>query len=229
MAKLRLGGKRSGGTYKTLSDVSDHMKLVGESERLWGDNMRLQKGYVATGLSFDINEKLRGLEDGADVSKIDLGGTGDRNGFGRWDFNKVVQNMDELTSKPIIGNENRMLIRNVGTSWAENALGVTDLNQLTQLNFKGTKVTEKAFMSTSTIASQNVFQGRPIQLQLETPKGSRGFVARNGSESEIVLPRNTQFRINNITYTNGTYVVKAKILNTPNNSRGFAGEPLDRA
>ena len=228
MAKLRLGGKRGGGTYKTLNDISEHMELIAGSERLWGDNINLQKGYVATGLSFDLNQKLRELEDGTDVSKVDLGKTRDWGSGKMMDFNKVTQNMDELTSKTIIGNENRMLIRNVGTSWAENALGITDLNQLTQLNFKGTKVTEKAFMSTSTISNKNVFQGRPIQLQLEAPKGTRGFVARNSSESEIVLPRNTQFRISSITQdSRGTYIVKARIINTPNNSRGFAGDPLD--
>lgn len=231
----RFGGRgatSSRSVYGTITE-SEHDNLIRQSKSAWGEAIENQKGYVRTGLSFEINRKLRNLPDGVDARDENLG-TASHWTTGEVDVNKVIQNMDMLTSKPIIGNgkngRNMVLTRFVDEGWASNVLGTNSLSQLTGLDWKGTEITEKGFMSTSSIASNNVFTGRPIKMEIETSKKTRGFVANNREESEIVLPRNSKFRITGTSRdSNGNYVVRMKVIDTPDNSRGgFAGNPSVR-
>lgn len=219
MAKLRLGGKRGGG-YNPLTSGEFNVAMV-QSSRMWGDNIEKQEGYVMTGASFQLNRKLRELENDVDPTKTDLGIT--ESWTGKFNANKVVQNMDELTSQPIIGGKNMLLTRFVDENWAQNALGIDDIRDLVHVDLKGVKYKEKSYTSGSAVPKQNVFQDKPIKIEIETPRGSRGFVARNTSESEVVLPRNSSFRINKVHYDGKYYVVRVRATNTPDNSgRGFA-------
>lgn len=226
----RFGGRGAtsyGGGRYSIATEQEHEFLISKSKEQWGDDIQNQKGYVRTGLSFDVNKALRQLEDGYDITKVDLGTKEDWFSGRDWDFNKIVQNMDQLTSKPIVGGKNRLLTRFVDENWAYNALGVKSVSDLVNLDFKGTTFKEKAFMSTSTNPGANVFTGRPIKMEIEASPKTRGFVADNRHESEVVLPRNSQFKITR-TYqdSHGNYVVRMKVINTPNNARGFAGDPM---
>ena len=214
---------KSAGSYKTFSSSAEHRELFNKSRAMWGNDMQYQEGYVRTALAFHINDALRKLDDDADITKADLG-KGNHWTTGEVDFNKVVQNMDQLTSKEIPGGENRVLTRFVGEGWAQGALGINDLREFNN-NLKGLGFKEKGFMSTSTVATDNVFTGRPIKMEIEAPKGTRGFVANNVGESEVVLPRNSQFKVVSSKYENGSVTLRVKVVKTPNNGRGFAGDP----
>lgn len=203
--------------YGTIND-EEHIKLVEESRQQWGEDIKYQKGYVRTGISFDVNEALRNLDDDVDATKVDLGSKNDWGSGEKWDFNNITNNMDILTSQPITGGKARLLTRFVGSNWAKNVFGTTDINQIKE--FVGHEFKEKGFMSTSSVPSSNVFTARPYRIEIEAGAKTRGFVADNKWESEVVLPRNSRFKVKSIDSKNGQYVIRVKVMDTPDNGKG---------
>ena len=59
----------------------------------------------------------------------------------------------------------------------------------------GTEVTQHRFTSTSTDKSKNVFGSRNVCMKFKLKKGQHAYVANNPQESEIVLPRETKFKL----------------------------------
>ena len=146
------------------------------------------RGYVATSSSFGINDALR---DGTPLTHTQA---------------EVVSRMDIATNKTLGADLN--LVRYVGgTKYLPQVLGVTRgsllrMNdvKLTELStsVQGKIITEKGYMSTSYNVKKNVFSHLPVQLRIRAPKNAKGFITDNKAESEIVLPRNTQYVINKV-------------------------------
>ena len=221
MAKDKLGGKRGSGKFERIT-MADHERLIDESKKIWGENIEKQRGFVATSNSFTINNILRNLPEGTDVSKTDFGN-------GSWfNNNAIVQNMDQLTSKTIPGGKNMTVFRNVDYTWMQNALHITNPEMLLDKRLVGETFTEKSFTCTSTVASENVFQHRPIHWEVEFPKNSRSFIPDNPGESEATLPRNSKFKILGAEKRGSHYVLKLRVIDTPDNSRGFSKEKGDK-
>lgn len=220
MAKEDMGGKRGSSKFENITKF-DHSRLIDESKKIWGNDIEKQVGFVATGHSFEINRMLRDMPQDVDLSKTDLGG-------GIFNNNAIVQNMDNLTSKTIPGGKNLNVVRNVSYDWMRNALGITDPEKLLDKNLVGQTFSEKSFTCVSTVPEENVFRSRPIKWEIELPKKSRGFVPDNLGETEITLPRNTEFKILGAEKRGENYVLKLRVVKTPNNSRGFSKErPLN--
>ena len=59
----------------------------------------------------------------------------------------------------------------------------------------GTEATQHRFTSTSTDKSKNVFGSRNVCMKFKLKKGQHAYVAYNPQESEIVLPRETKFKL----------------------------------
>ena len=149
------------------------------------------RGYVATGRSFDINKALR---DGTPLTRTQA---------------EVVSRMDIATNKTLGADLN--LVRYVGgTTYLPKVLGVSRGSllrmgdaKLTELStsLQGKIVAEKGYMSTSYNAKRNVFSNLPVQIRIRAPKNAKGFITNNKAESEVVLPRNTQYVINKVSRT----------------------------
>ena len=88
---------------------------------------------------------------------------------------------------------------------------------------KGKTITEKGFMSTSkeydVISEWGDFTGadKPINLELDIPKGIQGadlrkFDVEGEEQFEVLLARNTEYEITEITAKDGYIYVKAKVL-----------------
>jgi hypothetical protein len=88
---------------------------------------------------------------------------------------------------------------------------------------KGKTITEKGFMSTSkeydVISEWGDFTGadKPINLELDIPKGIQGadlrkFDVEGEEQFEVLLARNTEYEITEITTKDGYIYVKAKVL-----------------
>jgi hypothetical protein len=59
----------------------------------------------------------------------------------------------------------------------------------------GKRFIHESFMSTSFNADNNVFTGRPVQMQLYVDKGTTGLVTQNWYESEIVFDKDVEVEL----------------------------------
>jgi hypothetical protein len=109
------------------------------------------------------------------------------------------------------------------------ALGYGDTNRNSvaakqrAMSVIGKTITEKGVMSTSKSSSVaenwGDFSGssKPVVLNLKTPKGARGldvsrFDIKGDKQREVILGRNTKYRINKVYYKNGNVHVDADVL-----------------
>lgn len=77
---------------------------------------------------------------------------------------------------------------------------------------QGAVFTEHRFTSTSAIGDKNYFGRRKVHLTIDIPKGKNMFVTKNHAESEIVLPRNTKFKVTKFKSSGGIKEVKLKVM-----------------
>lgn len=62
----------------------------------------------------------------------------------------------------------------------------------------GGKVTEASYMSTSYDAGKNNFKTREVKMEINVPKGTKALFSPTDDEAEILLAKNTSYRIDNI-------------------------------
>ena len=217
-------GGRGGALGRPATGVSYHDMTDDERDTLmrsqWADELRatgldpgdisyvknkayeMGRGYVATSNSLGINDALR---DGTPLTRTQA---------------EVVSRMDIATNKTLGADLN--LVRYVGgTTYLPKVLGVSRGSllrmgdaKLTALStsLQGKIVAEKGYMSTSYNAKKNLFSNSPVQIRIRAPKNAKGFITNNKAESEVVLPRNTQYVINKVSRTTTNFGDKQIII-----------------
>lgn len=113
---------------------------------------------------------------------------------------------DDLKSQLLYGNDNKKALELINS-------------------VKGKEIVEKGFMSTTT--EQRIaldwgdFSGsdKPIVLELKTPKGTKGknlhfLDFEDDPQREVLLARNTKYKINSIETKEGQIYLKAEVINS---------------
>lgn len=168
--------------YKQLSNDSLNSLYNQQTINSKNENIIMNKGYVASNNSFDINENLRSNNKLSQENK------------------KIVKALDSLINTNKL-KENILLYRNDGQSFIESHFGVsiTGLDITTairKIKDTGIKtIADKGFLSTSAIKNQNVFNFRKIHSEIRAKKETNAFVTSNYIESEIILGRNQKIKI----------------------------------
>lgn len=112
---------------------------------------------------------------------------------------KLVKALDEATQQ----NElpaNMILTRYVGNDYLASNFGATPQMSADDIvgivnSHIGKTIIDNAYVSTSAIVSNNVMSHMECKLKILAPKGSRGCITNNITESEILLPRGQSFEV----------------------------------
>jgi hypothetical protein len=86
----------------------------------------------------------------------------------------------------------------------------------------GKTFTNKAYTSTSAEKAKNVFTNRNYITNIKVPKGSKALVTSNTTESEVILPRESKFKIESVKPAeNANFIIDVILLkgNTVNDQK----------
>ena len=188
----------SAGSFKSISvKEATKMKIsMGQDlDPYFDDDAKIlknqQSGYFGTRNSFDINRKIRSGEELTAEEQ------------------KTVDTIDRLMA-PL--SEGVKVTRMATASFME-TIAKKEYSDLETCSPKdegkcfealksaivGGTVTESAYMSTSYDASKNNFmKSRGVQIEINVPKGTKALFSPTDDEAEILLAKNTSYRIDNI-------------------------------
>ena len=176
--------------FKTLSE-NDLPRILEESGKIAYDDRkpiyyRITGGYVATNNSFKINSALRqGRGDSLnDYDKLTIS-----------TLDKVIKS-NTLKENIILTRYAKMDILDAISNQNSFLKGVTSEKEMLKLINKNTAVlNDKGFVSTSVVPELNYFKHHPIRLKIHAEKGQKVYMTDNFEESEMILPRNSNFVI----------------------------------
>ena len=192
--------------YKKLTN-EEYMKLsklqdITQKEKGIIINGRL--GYVGTPNSFDINKKLREMKlEKIHYKKTDLLDKQQK---------KVVETLTRVINKNKVP-ENLFATREVKADYLVGVFG-EELKNLSEsaiievINNKwvGKKIPGDGGFFSCALNDNKVLLHK-VKLNVHIPKGTKGFVADNPVESEIILGRNTNYLIMGATLESNTKIV----------------------
>lgn len=146
-----------------------------------------KNGYIRTSNSFRINKLLRGEKMGLKPGPKS---------------NETIELLSEIIERNQL-KEDILVDRWVDNLWMNEfynsnseAIGEKSVpNILKFFNSGEATIDSPSFVSASLITEANVFNARPIKLEIQVPKGSNVFVTKNVHESEIILNKDTKYEI----------------------------------
>ena len=176
--------------FKTLTE-NDLPRILEESGKIAYDDRkpiyyRITGGYVATKNSFKINSALReGIGDSLnDYDKLTIS-----------TLDKVIKS-NSLKENIILTRYSKMNILDAIIDQNPILKGVTSEKEMLRVINKNTAVlNDKGFVSTSVVPELNYFKDYPIRLKIHAEKGQKVYMTDNFEESEMILPRNSNFVI----------------------------------
>lgn len=175
-----------------------------ERKTIYTDMPDRKKGYIATNNSFKINKALYTN----DLSKID-------------DFDlQTISMLDDVISRSVIPKnikgdryykEDILPILYGQNKHLENVSNVSEL--IDKINEEGATLNSLGFNSISVLPFKSLFSGMPIKFEIDIPKGTNGYLTDNLNESELILGRNTLFKIYAATKDNifNKLILKVKV------------------
>lgn len=198
-------------TEEGYFDEKTHSILSLAKKRIIDNELKIYNHYVGTSESFDINRALytnKGLlpkelfEKNA-ISKTQL---------------ETINALDESIQNSKIGIPMKAY-RMAKKDEINDVFGVNIDMSLSndeiakRISARGTGV-NYGFTSASTNPDLNVFTNRPFIYEINIPKGSRCYVTKNSYESEIILPRQSKYKINSVRYDNklGKVVINVDVI-----------------
>lgn len=199
-------------TEEGYFDEKTHSILSLAKKRIIDNELKIYNHYVGTSESFDINRALytnKGLlpkelfEKNA-ISKTQL---------------ETINALDESIQNSKIGIP-MMAYRMSKKDEIKDVFGV-DIDMFLSNDEIARRISERGtgvnygFTSASTNPDLNAFQNRPFIYEINIPKGSRCYVTENSYESEIILPRQSKYKINSVRYDNelGKVVINVDVKN----------------
>lgn len=127
----------------------------------------IEKEYISTSKSFDINKDLRNKE----FNDIGLGKS------------RTIKCMDNVMEP---------------SPYDFGCFRAIDSGKWLEDIKVGSEITDKGFMSVSIDRETNAFSYREIYMNIKVPKGHKIYPSTNYSEGEIVLSRNTKYRVTGV-------------------------------
>ena len=165
------------------------------TEEQWKDT----ETYIGTADAFYINHALRTYPELSIREAMEnyMGG-----GFFTQEQIDNVEKLQELIQNHELEYD-VTLIRNVDELKALAGLDIEELiysfndadTQKVLSKLIGETIIEDGLMSTSGREEENFFTRRDIEMVIDAPKGTKALITRNAEESEIILPRGTQFEL----------------------------------
>jgi hypothetical protein len=169
-------------------------------DQLGSKNVSDLRGYIGTGNSFMINNKLRKLDDPDDLSGFDATSYNaikalDKNMTPSTRDIKVVRMMDEFPSG--------LMDEKAANDLLQGKMKEIDLDGAV-----GKVIENKGYSSTSFDFDENAFKGREIRLNINVPKGAPMLISPERSwsdddqisEAEIILARGTAMKVTGARY-----------------------------
>ena len=171
--------------YYKLSDKE--YKKLSKKQKVTKENKDIIKElYIGKDYASTFNEKIRSAEPFKEKDRI-------------------LDNALEKTIKSNKLNKNIILERNVGHNYLTKQLGI-DVNKSNRNTTKlikekiGETIAEDAYMSCSATKEQ-VIEGN-IKLILYVPKKTHAYITDNYLESEVILGKNTKYKITDVIVDN---------------------------
>src|SRR5699024_2037522 len=171
-------------SMKHLDEDEEHWIKVGEGETMDGYE---EWGYIGGYNGIKINKHFYGtLEEYESLTKSD---------------HKTIKYLDKVINQNTI-DDDILVTRYISGEALENiikqntVLESLDLDAASDNVFKGGEITftNKAYTSTS-LMPDNEYLMSMIDMKIEIPKGSKGYVTDNFEETELILPRDTKLGI----------------------------------
>lgn len=190
-----------------------------------GSSMRSSSGYAS--INDDIADELRtaayGVSDPEHAMDIVEDALDEYTGMDAMDLNAMLRNDEALVGRyartvsemdaamrPL--GQDILLTRNVSERYLQDTLGLdTSVYRFDAWNAQvaGKTFTAKEYLSTSWDRSAQAYSDRRVVMNIHASKSTRGIITTNYSESEIVLARNTRYRVDRIhSGDNGKVVVE---------------------
>ncbi len=151
-------------------------------------------GYIQTPNAFDINHYLRTgnidylLDPEDDLKTIETLSQVIKKNHTEVDM-RVFRMTGNLLDVPLDAHVIRNMLRS--------AEGCEDLSKVIELaELVGKEITFDGFTSTSYDMSKNVFNSRPVRMEIDIPKGKNIYLTDNDDESEIILDKGSSFIVN---------------------------------
>lgn len=161
-------------------EIAREMRLSGElteedMDIVRGAYMNIYSGYVGTPRSWDINQYLRELPDGADIDR----------------YADTIRALDLAVDKFQFA-EDVKLRRFVREDYLSGTFGSEKIGDIaTQI---GSVFENKQYLST-TIDSNPCFDNRPAIMTILCDKGTHAFPTTNYGEGEVILGRDTRYEL----------------------------------
>lgn len=189
-----LGSGMGGGVYRELS-TDDFWSLAHSQNVTKAEEKALYYGktrLIDSQESWEINKQLTEQKIGKTVPSkfMDAGSR------------KAIKTLDSVIDKNVT-SKNLRVQRYVSEGWLTE--GGRSLKQ-------GSVITEHRFTSTSAVPRRTFFNQRKVHITIDIPKGKHAFVTKNLAESEVVLPRNSKFKVTRIKSSGGRTEVKLKVV-----------------
>lgn len=184
--------------FKTLSE-KDLPRILEESGKIAHNDRkpiyyRITGGYVATQNSFKINSALRrGMVDSLnDYDKLTIS-----------TLDKVIKS-NTLKENIVLTRYAKMDILDAIADQNPILKDVTSEKEMLKLiNKNKAFLNDKGFVSTSVVPELNYFKNYPIRLRIQAEKGQKVYMTDNFEESEMILPRNSNFVITKASIVDG--------------------------
>ena len=184
--------------FKTLSE-KDLPRILEESGKIAHNDRkpiyyRITGGYVATQNSFKINSALR-------QGKADSLNEYDKLTISTLD--KVIKS-NTLKENIVLTRYAKMDILDAIADQNPILKDVTSEKEMLKLiNKNKAFLNDKGFVSTSVVPELNYFKNHPIRLRIQAEKGQKVYMTDNFEESEMILPRNSNFVITKASIVDG--------------------------
>lgn len=176
-------------TQAEFEALSKTMKLTDKERYILYESDDL---YIDSAWSRTINSEL---------AKNKIGKTVPKDFMDKGSYEQIIT-LDKVIAKNSLPEET-WLYRKVSPYWL----------QREGIEFKtGNIITEYGFTSTSAVEGANVMRkGKDVLLEIRAPKGTKAFVSSNSAESEVILPRNSKFKVVSVSDRSGKTVVRLEV------------------
>lgn len=147
-------------------------------------------GYIQTPVSFEINNSIRA----GTINKKSA----------EWQrtvktLDKVIENNRLTQNVEVIRYDNEPMLQKL---FEQNNLLGSDFNSIMEYFKSGLgRFNNPSYVSTSLIYDKNVFLNRKVRTIIKVPEGKKVFVTKNVIESEMILPRDTNFKVLDFNFT----------------------------
>ena len=181
----------------TEEEFLSYSRQMNISKEQWEELYNGEDVYIDSSWSREIN---------ANLSEEKIGEVVPDNFMDAGSY-KQITTLDDVINKNQL-KEDLLVYRKVSQQWLERE----------GISFKeGAIVHEYGYTSTSAVPGHNVIRkSRNVTLEIIAPKGSKAYITENIDESEIIFPRNSEFKVLSVKDNNGNPTIRLQLISKNN-------------